>query len=111
MARGYLVAVDQALATILVAAVLAGVGQSALHATFQRWATEAAPQAPGVTASFATGALGGAALAALVGEVIPREFTVLFVIASICSVVTGLIGAIHRRAAPYRRRSRLAHVG
>jgi MFS family permease len=54
---GYLLAADMALAPILAAAALAGLGQSALHSTLQRWATDAAPDARGLgTALFATGA-------------------------------------------------------
>ena len=68
---GYLVATDITLPTILAASVLTGIGQSGIHSCLQRWATEAAPEARGVsTALFAAGAFSGAGLAALLGVVI-----------------------------------------
>ena len=74
VAAGYLLASDMALAAVLAAAGLTGIGQSALHSTLQRWATEAAPDARGLgTALFATGAFGGAGLAALAGAFLPEH--------------------------------------
>ena len=91
LTAGYLLAADMTLAPNLAAAALAGVGQSALHSTLQRWATEAAPDARGVsTALFATGAFGGAGLAALAGVLLPEDFVALFIAGAASACVAGV---------------------
>jgi MFS family permease len=90
---GYVVAVHVEPGTVLTAGVLTGLGQSALHATLQRWATEAAPTARGLSTSlFATGAFVGAGLAAL----LPSHYSLLFAIAAVTAVVTAVVGASAR---------------
>lgn len=90
LAAGYVLALALHPATLLVGASLIGIGQSALHATLQRWATEAAPDARGVsTALFATGTFGGAGLASIVGSAAPTGFVVMFAVAAASTVISG----------------------
>lgn len=97
---GYLLAADMALAPILAAAGLAGLGQAALHSTLQRWATDAAPDARGLgTALFATGAFGGAGLAALAGVLLHGHFLVLFIAGAASASTAGAI-VVKRGPAP-----------
>jgi predicted MFS family arabinose efflux permease len=97
LAAGYLVGIANFVPSLLAAAALVGVGQTAIHATLQRWATEAAPDARGVsTALFATGTFGGAGLAALVGAGLPGQYSTLFVIAAACTVAAGLVTGLRR---------------
>lgn len=92
LAVGYLLAADMVLAPILAAAAFAGLGQSALHSTLQRWATDAAPDARGLgTALFATGAFGGASLAALAGVLLHGHFLVLFIAGAASASAAGAI--------------------
>lgn len=100
LAAGYAVTTAPNLPTLLTAAALVGIGQSALHATLQRWATQAAPDARGTsTALFATGTFVGAGAAALLGAILPSQFTALFITAAACAAVSGLIAARYRRPA------------
>lgn len=100
---GYLVATDITLPTILAASVLTGIGQSGIHSCLQRWATEAAPEARGVsTALFAAGAFSGAGLAALLGVVIAGHYTLLFIFAAASAASAGGL-ASRPRTAPQRR--------
>ena len=97
LTAGYLLAADMALAPILAAAALAGIGQAALHSTLQRWATEAAPDARGLsTALFATGAFGGAGLAALTGALLPEHFLALFIAGAASACAAGMIALRYR---------------
>ena len=100
LSLGYLLAAELTPAAMLAAAALAGLGQSALHSTLQRWATEAAPEARGLsTALFATGAFGGAGLAALAAALLAEHFAVLFIAGAISAGLAGIIASRHRAVA------------
>ncbi|HYB25221.1 MAG TPA: hypothetical protein VEF89_01265 [Solirubrobacteraceae bacterium] len=99
LTAGYLLAFGMAFPPILAAAGLAGFGQSAHHSTLQQWATDAAPDARGLrTALFATGAFGGAALAALAGVLLPEHFRALFIAGAASACAAGVL-AVTRHAA------------
>lgn len=100
LAIGYALGAVPTTITLFIAATLAGFGQSALHAILQRWASEAAPDARGVSASlFGLGIFGGAGLAALLGAVLPNQFTILFLASTLCSIIAGAVAST-RRASP-----------
>lgn len=100
LAIGYALAAVPSPITLFIAATLAGFGQSALHAVLQRWASEAAPDARGVSAAlFGLGIFGGAGLAALLGAVLPNQFTILFLASTLCSIVAGAVAST-RGASP-----------
>ena len=96
LALGYATALVPVAAALILGASLTGLGQSAVHAPLQRWATEAAPEARGLsTAAFATGAFGGAGLATVLGSVLPDHYRTIFIAAAICAAGSGLIAARH----------------
>ena len=100
LTAGYLLAADTALAPILAAAALAGIGQSGLHSTLQRWATEAAPDARGLsTALFATGAFGGAGLAARAGAVLRERFVASYIAGAASAWAAGVVAVLYRPVA------------
>jgi predicted MFS family arabinose efflux permease len=100
LAVGYGIAALPAASAVFLAALLAGLGQSALHAVLQRWASEAAPDARGISAAlFGLGIFGGAGLAALLGAGLPNQFATLFLVSALCAVVAGAVTSIRLSSA------------
>ena len=93
---------------IILAAAAAGIGQSALHSTLQRWAAVAVEGARGTaTAFFATGAFAGAAAAAAIAVPLTgrADYMALFALASAATALTGGViarGWVQPRRGDYR---------
>jgi predicted MFS family arabinose efflux permease len=99
---GYAAATDTGFAAVLLAATLAGVGQSFMHSTLQRWATTLAPEARGTATSLFAGAVfaGAAAAAVVAGQLAGQmRFPLLFAIAAGVSGLGGASLAFARRRA------------
>lgn len=95
-----LVAFDQGVVAVGVAAVLIGTGWAAMHSTMQAWATEAVPGARAAMVSLFAGALflgSGLATAVLAPPAGEGRWGLMFGGAAALAAVFGVVAAVSRR--------------